>query len=239
MTPILVAWLLSAAVLAGAGIWLGVVTRGSWLGILTDNRGRYSLTQLQLVLWTLVVLSLVAGVALGRLAGGVAGATLDFRIPQELLVVMGISVGSTATVAAIKASRNVTRQEAVSASDEHDRPRFLQVFLVEEGQYADQIVDVTKFQNFWITVVAVVAYVGLALAEIGTLGSPADLTSLPGFSDTMLVLIGISHAGYVAGKLPSPQGTPKGLTVALKLQGAVPDGKAAAAGAPTYVPRNP
>ena len=71
------------------------------------------------------------------------------------------------------------------------------------------------------------------------------MTSLPGFSGTLLVLLGISHAGYVAGKLPTPEGSPSGLTVALRQQGAVPVAKAAVAAAagapppPTYVPRNP
>jgi xanthosine utilization system XapX-like protein len=67
-----------------------------------DSRGRFSLTHLQLVLWPLVVLSLVAGVFFGRLWAGVDD-PLGFDIPSELLGVLGISVGSAVTAQCVKA----------------------------------------------------------------------------------------------------------------------------------------
>lgn len=54
MNSILIAWLVAAAVLVFVAIALGKVVRQAPLGILIDNRGRYSLTQLQLVLWSAV-----------------------------------------------------------------------------------------------------------------------------------------------------------------------------------------
>ena len=38
-----------------------------WLGILIDDRYRYSLTHFLIVLWSIVILSLIAGVFFGRL----------------------------------------------------------------------------------------------------------------------------------------------------------------------------
>ena len=67
----------------------------------------------------------------------------------------------------------------MSASNSQDRPRLMQVFLVEEGTMADKIVDVFKFQNFWITVVLVAAYVVLAAAALGSSTKEAPIAALP------------------------------------------------------------
>ncbi|HEY6910833.1 MAG TPA: hypothetical protein VI356_15745 [Myxococcales bacterium] len=240
MNSILIAWLIVAAVLVVFGLLIGHAATKRYLGLLIDGRGRFSLTQLQLVIWTIVVLSLIAAVAIGRLAAGVP-AVLGFEIPRELLIVMGISVGSTATAATVKAAKDATHPERVAASDGNDKPRFLQVFLLDEGQYADQVVDVTKFQNFWMTCLVVAAWAAVVIAQISSAKSIAEAT-IPPFSGTFLVLLGISHAGYLAGKLPNPQGEPKGLTVALKKQGALPERRAAMtepAARPFYRPRHP
>jgi hypothetical protein len=61
MTVVYVAWAVSAAVLVAVAVWLGMSIRRSAFGVLIDSRGRHSLSQLQLVLWTLLVLSLIAG----------------------------------------------------------------------------------------------------------------------------------------------------------------------------------
>ena len=81
------------------------------------------------------------------------------------------------------------------------------MFLLEEGDYADEVVDVTKFQNFGFTIVLVVAYVAMAIHTIVDAKTAAKVTELPSFSGTFLVLLGISYAGYVGGKIP-PQKTP-------------------------------
>src|SRR5579859_4635543 len=62
MTEAFVGWVICAAFLSLCAIVLGMraIHRG-WLGILIDQRGRFSLTQVQLVLWTIVILSLIGG----------------------------------------------------------------------------------------------------------------------------------------------------------------------------------
>jgi hypothetical protein len=215
MAAILAWWGGSAVVLAALGLLLGVAVTGQLLGLLIDSRGRYSLTHLQLSLWTIVILSLVAGVFFGRWQHNVV--PLGFSIPSVVLALLGISVGSAVTVSAAKAAKDVTRPANVAAAAPGPwRPSVLQVFLVEEGAYADQVVDITKFQNFVITIVLVLAYIGLSVHTVTAAGTAGKVTALPGFSATFLVLLGISHAGYLAGKLPVPQGQPAGLTVATR-----------------------
>jgi hypothetical protein len=177
------------------------------LGVLIDARGRYSLTQLQIVLWTIVVIALISGVFWARLIDDAATA-LSFSIPGELLGVLGISVGSTVAATVVKAQKDDHRAAQIAASDATTRPSFKQVFTVEEGEFADRAIDVTKFQNFWFTLILIAAYIGLCIASFNDLGSISELKALPGFDGNFVTLLGISHAGYIAGKLPDRPGTP-------------------------------
>ena len=62
MTAIFAWWGGSAAALIALGLLIGLIATGQLLGLLIDTRGRHSLTHMQLSLWTIVILSLVAGV---------------------------------------------------------------------------------------------------------------------------------------------------------------------------------
>lgn len=232
------AWAVAALVMLLVAGYLGATVRGSVLGVLIDTRGRFSLSHFQMVLWTLVVLSLIAGVAVGRLLAGLPDA-LAFSIPTTLLAVMGISIASTAGAIVVKSAKDAQAPERVAASDASDRPRFSQIFLIEEGEFADKVIDIAKFQNFWFTMILAAAYVYFAASRIGALGT--GITALPDFNDTFVLLLGISHAGYLAGKMPARQGKPEGLTLAAKLAGAKAVAtRAVPEGAPMeYVPRNP
>lgn len=232
------AWAGAALVMLFAAAYLGANVRGSVLGVLIDTRGRFSLSHFQMVLWTLLALSLIAGVAAGRLLAGIPDA-LSFSIPTTLLAVMGISIASTASAIVVKSAKDVQAPERIAASDASDRPRFSQIFLVEEGEFADKVIDITKFQNFWFTLILVAAYAVFAAKRIGELGTA--MTALPDFNETLVLLLGISHAGYLAGKMPARPGNPEGLTVAGKLAGAKPVVTLRASEVPPaeYVPRNP
>jgi hypothetical protein len=186
------------------------IGRGA-LGVLVDSRGRYSLSQLQVVSWSVVLLSLLAGVFAGRVAAGAAD-PLTFRLPPELLGALGITIGSAFTALAVKASKDDTRPETIAANDAGLEPRLAQIFLVEQGEQADKAIDVTKYQNFWITLLVLVGYVSTVVSAVGRSDSLADFDP-PGFSGTLLALLGISHAAYIAGKLPNHSGVPDGPTV--------------------------
>ncbi len=237
MKAVLIAWALSVFPLLLLAVWLGVSLGRGYAGILIDNRGRYSLSQFQMVLWTLLVLSLLSGLFFARVISGVQDA-LSFSIPTELLIVMGISIGGGAISSTIKAGKDASHPDRIAASNAQDQPRFAQMFLLEEGALADQVVDVAKFQNFWLTLILIVAYVALAIKAIVSVTSIAAVV-LPGFEDKFLVLLGIRHAGYLAGKRPDHPGSPPGLTIALRSRGAVPAAAPVAQAPLTYLPRNP
>jgi hypothetical protein len=203
----------AAALLLLAGV-VGFAATRHPLGVLIDSRGRYSLTHLQLTTWTIVILSLLSGALFGRLQHSVPD-PLGLTIPPELLAVMGISVGSAVLVSSAKAIRNVRNPTSVAASGPApDQPKLIQIFLLEEGAYADQAVDLTKFQNFVITIILVIAYVAEASHAIIQAKTATAFVALPGFSAGFLTLLAIGNGGHFLGKLIPAPGKPIGLTVA-------------------------
>jgi len=197
MTNLYISWVVSAVVLIAAAVWIGKVARNKAFGIFVDDRGRFSLSQFQVVLWTIVVLSLIMGTFFARWLSGVNN-PLSFTIPNEILIVMGISIGSTATAGAIKASKDL---KPVTIKGK-DNPKFSQIFLTEEGSGTSDTIDVTKFQNFWLTLIVIIAYILTVITAIAKTGVSGTDFALPSIGGTMLALLGISHAGYIAGKLP-------------------------------------
>lgn len=239
----LVTWYVALLVLVVFACLAGRASGKGWLGILIDERGRYSLNHLQIVLWTLLVLSTLAALFYVRLP-----LINSLVIPQTLLVLMGISVGSAASSGAVKSGKDVRgaavqkqgilpTAAVVPGGQVRLPPRFAQVVLQEEGPMIDQVVDVTKFQNLIITLVIAGVYVTL-LIDKATSGTPdfPDLDKVP----NLLWLLGLSHAGYLAGKLPDKPTQSNGgaINQALRARNAPPPGgvRAAVAVAPAPPP---
>jgi hypothetical protein len=214
-------WIIAAATIVVFAIVTSALGHSS--NILIDSRGRYSLNRFQVVVWTVVVLSLICGVAGGRLFAHRPD-VLSFAIPSDVLGLLGISVGSAVLATAVKISKSTSHPERIAANQHGAKASFWEMLLVEEGASANKTIDVTKFQNFAFTAVSVVTYVALAAAEIKAAGDPAKITSLPTFPPAFLALLGISHAGYLGGKIPSPVGTPEGYTVANRCERPDPNG---------------
>lgn len=172
-------------VLVAFAIVVGQVTRKDALGVLIDTRGRYSLTHFQLVLWTIVILSSLIGVLISLNFD-----TKNFQIPSELLGLMGISAGSGVLAIGVKAGKDAAGRAKVLRTTD---ARIAQIWEEEEGDQADaKVVSITKFQNLIFTLVIVVIYVTMAWKG----------GALPTLPEKIVWLIGISHAGYVGGKIP-------------------------------------
>jgi hypothetical protein len=136
MDTLWITWAICAVLILAVQGWVGHATRWSIFGLLIDTRGRYSLTRLQLSLWTLVVVSLIAAV-FGARATTKGIDPMAFSIPASVLGVLGISVGSAVTSIGIKASKDRTRTKFIKAS-KPGGAFFAQMLLVEEGPEADQ-----------------------------------------------------------------------------------------------------
>jgi hypothetical protein len=211
-------WVVIAIVLIFVEVAIGQLAKKGWLGILVDSRNRYSLSRLQMVLWTTVLVSAFFAL-LWHLR------TTSIYIPPEVWALMGISTGSTAASVLIKDNKGqkqpttdaveklATRATADSTNDPATQfigvlavaknPRLSDLFLGEE--LADQsYVDISKVQMFFFTLVAVIGYV--SALDGGALGlRPPDLRELycvyfPPLSASLVTLIGISHVGYLTVK---------------------------------------
>jgi hypothetical protein len=215
-------WAISGIVLILLTILISRATGKGWKGILIDERGRYSLNRLQLVMWTLLVLSTFLGMFFTSVISSdskalAANIDIAFSIPPTLLVLMGISIGSATAAGAVKNSKDMdpnvnvpkagmvepspaARAQAIASGAPTPNAvplpaKLSQVFLAEEGSQMDKVIDVSKFQNFWFTIALGFTYIVL----VAMLPKP----SYPVFSPTALWLLGVSHAGYVAGKMPT------------------------------------
>src|SRR5262245_19739176 len=197
MSTFRVWWIIAFVVLLILAGLIGKQTTQRYLGILIDDRGRYSLTHFQVVLWTILILSSGLGVLISQ-----GFDPKNFVLPPQLLGLMGISAVSAALATGVKGAKDAPGATAnVARAGEFTRsngtiiritPRIAQMWLEEEGDLADQVVSITKYQNFIFTLVILVFYVTIAWKADG----------LPELPDNVVWLIGISHAGYVGGKVP-------------------------------------
>jgi hypothetical protein len=96
----LMGWALTAVVLLGIVVIAGHGITGRWIGLLINERNRMSLTRLQLIAWTVLVLSAIFAAALDNLAiarGGsvdTVAAAMVVAVPSNLWIAMGISTAS-------------------------------------------------------------------------------------------------------------------------------------------------
>jgi hypothetical protein len=202
--------------IAGHGI------TGQARGALIDERNKISLSRLQLVLWTLIVLSGYFTAALGNLMAGAAD-PLAIAIPQALWLLMGISTTSLIGSPLLKSNKlrpqqadqkeqdrtwallaaqgtdtsKVHAQGLIVANDTPEAAQWSDLFKGEETGNAG-LLDMAKVQMFYFTVILVLVYAITFGAEMQK--NPFLLTTFPEIPASMLALLGISHAGYLTSK---------------------------------------
>jgi len=191
-------WILTFVALLLLAGFVGWKTNNNVLWILVDGRGRYSLTHFQIVLWTLLILSSMLAVLISK-----GFDPTQIVIPPELLGLMGISAGSGILTTGVKATKDtsgstarIAKRGAFKLSNGKIRiisAKFSQIWLEEEGDLADRVISITKYQNFIFTLVIVAFYISIAIKQ----------ATLPALPESVVWLIGISHAGYVGGKVPN------------------------------------
>jgi hypothetical protein len=187
-------WLVTLALMLALGLVVGHGVTGVWRGIVVDDRNRVSSSRLQLVLWTALVLSGYLDAILANV-GLHASEPLLVDVPPALWAAMGVSTASLAT--SPLALREKKRQGKLTTNASPSGARWLDVVTGEEHGL-ENVIDLGKVQMVLVTVVLVLAYgvaLGHALDSRGTL-----ITSLPKVNEAFAILLGISHAGYLAKK---------------------------------------
>ena len=208
----------------GKGFW------GSALGVLIDSRNRLSLSRMQLVFWSILVLSLfaVTSTFLIGAAGSQAGLP---QYPWEIWALLGISIGTTPLsglilvtkstqppqpnaerdIMADPSATNVGRVEVKLAENGWS---FLDFFRGEEIANRNEI-DVSRFQYFVITFVLMIVFVALTGSELWAIQLGQDwlvwakTKSYPHLNETFIALLALSHGSYLGMKmLAKPDVTP-------------------------------
>jgi len=227
--PVMLVLLSMSTILAGHGVV------GSWRGLLIDQRNRMSLSRLQMVLWTVVVLSAFITAALWNIRLGEKD-PLAVAVPQPLWWLMGISTTSLVGSPLIRSTKTAERLDpalpalaAVKKEEEQLRTfsalqrqgvppntistqgnivvwqspecaRLADLFQGEEVGNA-AVLDLGKLQMFYFTLIVAFSYgaaLAHAFAEASRNMSPVSV--LPALGQGMVVLLGISHAGYLTNK---------------------------------------
>lgn len=208
-----------AALLTTFVVVVGWGITGRVGGALIDpKKGRMSLSRLQVMLWTILVLSAYFNAFAVNVAAGKDN-PLTVAIPGELLIAMGISISSligTGIVLTYKAAQapvapppdvqaefdargvaTAPEGRVLYANDAWWRDIF-QGDTTETGAY----LDLGKIQMFYITIALVLGY-GIAVGSMFSGVTTQGVTSLPDLDQAFVALLAISHAGYLTTKATS------------------------------------
>jgi hypothetical protein len=212
-------WIIAMIALTFFTLVVGRGVTGVWKGAFVDERFRMSLSRLQMLTWTVVIVPALGTMAIARAQTDPVTA-MDIAVPPTVWALLGISttslIGSPliknakkdpatapdpARALAILASMgkrpdevNVEGQVVKNTSIE--AASFADLFM---GEYVESftLLDVAKIQMFFFTVLLVLAY---AISVGRTLRADPSLAALPDVGSGMLPLLGISHAGYLLSK---------------------------------------
>jgi hypothetical protein len=219
---VLIFWLFVLLSLTMFTIACGQCVTGRWLGALIDERNVISLSRLQIILWTLLILSGFLTAALYNIFTG-QSAPLRIAIQQELWWLMGISttsliasplilntktnkttnateVGNTFALLEKQGdeAHTLSTKGSIVINTDLARARWSDIFTGEEVGNAAHL-DVARLQMFIFTLIAVFAY-AVALGKMFTGNLHQGITGLPELDSSLLALIAISHTGYLAVK---------------------------------------
>jgi len=242
-TAVPVARLVAAAVIVlGVSAILGLVGKGITglgQGILVDSRNFFSLSRLQMIMWTVLVLSAWLAIVFSNYALGYGrndNSAINVGIPVEIWGAMGISIASLlGSPLLLSAKRSKPADESdtgdtLQALDPNatgdvghsgqvlnracpDGASIADLFRGDETSNGDHV-DLGKVQMFLFTLVLLVGYaVSISMKILGTAG-PID--ALPSISPSFIALMALSHAGYLGNKAIPRGQTPQGASTATK-----------------------
>jgi hypothetical protein len=194
----------------------GLLVEESAVGVLLTARNTYSLSRLQMVLWTILVLGALMAATACRAWENVAPLSID--IPTDLLSAMGISYVSAAAAPALLAlkSQGEAPGNQVAAAEGRmgealaptgqvmGRPAN-STALLSDLIKGDELstagtIDLSKVQQLLITLMLIVVYGGSLGALFAQPDFAAAKTYLPPFTKDFVNLMLVSHGGYLVYK---------------------------------------
>lgn len=148
--------------------------------IIDKDTRSYSLSKLQLLLWTSASVFTYIYFYFCRTLIQWSSEFPD--VPPGIATLLGLSAGTTVAAVGLTAVRGPKGAGPLSPTPAD--------FISSGG-----VVVAERFQFFVWTIVGVLSFIGLVLNN-----NPAHLSELPAIPDNFLALMGVSSAGYLAGK---------------------------------------
>ncbi len=177
------ACLISVLVIFSILAFLRIISKKPLMELVLDSKGFPTLAKFQFVLWTIVIafsyFAIKIIVIIGTDYSDLQGYHIN-DIPQNLLVMMGISVA----VSVISKDKNAKNKDK----------SFRSMFYNLQGN-----LDLAQFQMFLWTVIGISIYLHTLFDEIITVSSIHDLF-LPDVTPTLLILMGLSQGAYLGSK---------------------------------------
>jgi hypothetical protein len=217
-------WLVVLSMIILFFLVTGKAITGRGLGILINERKLMSLSRLQLVIWTAVIVSGFFVIAIERVHMGVVAQPLNITVDWKIWALLGISTASFVGTPLLYGSKKnkepddpqLVQKTAVRYGDDAQQvdsnregilygnntmadARFTDMFEGDELANV-QFVDVAKLQLFFFTVVVAVAYSMQLYAMIAYGDLSVGNVKMPELQEGLLALMGVSHAGFLGSK---------------------------------------
>jgi hypothetical protein len=185
---------------------IGCGFMGNSRGILIDGRNKISLSRLQMVLWTIIVISGLLAAVSSNIAYNKtledpkkAIDPLNIIIPPELWLLMGITTVSLVGSPLLK--REIQDKGNLETNMDIEKARWSDLFSGEETDNSRRL-DLGKVQMFYLTLIIAFSYLILLFGQVISINKTdsAGISAFPAVSSGMVALLGISNAGYLAYK---------------------------------------
>jgi hypothetical protein len=225
-------WVVALVGLTGFVIILGIRFKKRFLGMLIDERNKMSLSRFQLVLWTIIILSAYSTAVLWNVLATDANDPLAVQWPEELWWLLGISTASLVGSPLILNTKKPNTPNEAELQRNNIPAHVGQVALnlsPEDASFSDMFkgdetgndpyLDLSKVQLFFFTIIIVIAYVSVLSGELRN--TTGVIEQFPALSESAVILLGISHAGYLTYKGVSHSASSN--TVIEVLQARVPE----------------
>jgi hypothetical protein len=167
-----------------------------WRCVIIDQRNRISLSRLQLVLWTVLVIS--AAITEGMLnAVWGRGQPLALNIPKELWILLGLSTASFVAAPLVLDSKADKGSLDTKPPGGH---AWRDIFYGDDTGNADQV-DFSKVQQFFFTILLVSVYaVAIGSVVMTTVPSSQTLLTFPPLDPGFIGIMAVSQVAYIAYK---------------------------------------
>ncbi|NPU67980.1 hypothetical protein HL667_23465 [Bradyrhizobium sp. 83012] len=213
-----VTWLLTLLMLIVVFVIIGVAQKRRWDGVLIDERNKVSLSRVQIVLWTVLLVSALFTAGLSNVSVGVAN-PLEIQIPASVWALLGIGsfsfVASSSILGEKQKGADPSRLQTISAnlqkSDTLTAPPDSRGQVVTKATPGDarwldiirgdtndaDYVDISKVQQLTFTALLLIVY-GSSIFNV--LKTMTPVSTFPPVDGGFVSLLGLSHAAYLAYK---------------------------------------